>query len=166
MAEGILRHRAAELGVPVEVSSAGAFPGGAPATADATMTLRAMGIDISSHVSRRLDRSILDQADLVLTMTREHLREAVVTDPSAFGRIFTLKEFVRKLKANPNATLADLHQGRSTRDYLRDEPDDDVADPIGKPRHVYEATAQELDTLLRVVAMALPKLNIPTKEAS
>lgn len=166
MAEGILRHRAAELGVPLTVSSAGAFPGGSPATPDAVLTLRAMGIDIDSHVSRRLDRTILDQADLVLAMTREHLREAVVTDPTAFGRIFTLKEFVRRLRAHPHATLADLHRGRSTRDYLASDPADDVADPIGKPRAVYEATAQELDLLLRVVVNALPNLDIPTKENS
>lgn len=168
MAEGILRHRAAELGVPVTVSSAGAFPGGSPATPDAVLTLRAMGIDIDTHVSRRLDRDILAEADLVLTMTREHLREAVVTDPSAFGRIFTLKEFVRKLQANPGATLADLHRGRSTRDYLAQDPNDDVPDPIGKARSVYEDTARDLDVMLRFVAQRLPTLDITprTKEAS
>lgn len=163
MAEGLLRTRTAELGLDVRVSSAGAFPGGSPATPDAVLTLRGMGIDIDHHVSRRLDRDILAGADLVLTMTREHLREAVVTDPSAFGRIFTLKEFVRKLQANPTATLKELHAGRSTRDYLHNDPEDDVPDPIGKPRAVYESTAQDLDVMLRLVAARLPTLGIPAR---
>ena len=168
MAEGILRTRAAELGLDVHVSSAGAFPGGSPATPDAVLTLRTMGIDIDRHVSRRLDRDILAKADLVLTMTREHLREAVVTDPSAFGRIFTLKEFVRKLQDSPTATLTELHKGRSTRDYLHNDPDDDVPDPIGKSRSVYETTARDLDVMLRVVVPRLSTLGIParTEEAS
>lgn len=168
MGEGILRHRAAEAGLSINVSSAGAFPGGSPATPDAIATCADMGIDINSHLSRRLDRTILGEADLVLVMTREHLREAVVTDPSAFGRIFTLREIVRKLRANPHATLAELHQGRSTRDYLHSDPADDVADPIGKPKAEYVKTANEIDDLLRVVVKSLPTMGITsrTEEAS
>ncbi len=168
MAEGILRARAADAGLSVVVSSAGAFPGGSPATPDGILTCQDMGIDISRHVSRRLDRHMIEQADLVLAMTREHLREAVVTDPSAFGRIFTLRELVRKLQSSPGATLAQLHAGRTTRDYLQPAPDDDVADPIGKPRAVYTATAKELDALLQVVVANLPALaaSAPSKETS
>ncbi len=33
-------------------------------------------------------------------------------------------------------------------DLMGDDPDDDVADPIGRPRYEYEATAAELDDLL------------------
>jgi hypothetical protein len=33
-------------------------------------------------------------------------------------------------------------------DMVVDDPDDDVADPIGRPRYEYEATAEELDDLL------------------
>ena len=163
MAEGILRHRAAEAGIDLTVSSAGSFPGGSPATPDAIATCQDMGIDISGHRSRRLDRQILEDADLVLVMTREHLREAVVTDPSAFGRIFTLRELVRKIRANPAATLAELHVGRSTRDYLHSDPNDDVADPIGKPRAEYVKTANEIDELLRVVVSQLGALEIPRR---
>ncbi len=162
MGEGILRHRAAEVGLPITVSSAGSFPSGSPATPDAIATCAEMGIDINNHVSRRLDKAILDQADLVLAMTREHLREAVVTDPSAFPRIFTLREFVRRATANPGATLAELNQGRVTRDYLHADPNDDVPDPIGKPRSEYVKTARDLDVLLRAVVQAIPNL---TKEA-
>lgn len=43
--------------------------------------------------------------------------------------------------------LTELHQGRRLADLLGDSRDDDVADPIGRPRRAYERTAQELEGL-------------------
>ena len=158
MAEGILRARAAEAGIAVQVSSAGLMQGGAPATGDAVAVLSDLGIDISGHVSRRLDREMLTQADLVVTMTRDHLREAVLTEPSAFPRIFTLRELVRHLDQNPGADLAALNVGRSTSDYHGTVPEDDVKDPIGQSKRVYAATAADLDTLLTTLVKSLGTL--------
>lgn len=158
MAEGILRARAAEAGLAVDVSSAGLMQGGAPATPDAVEVLRDLGIDISGHVSRRMDRESLNEADLVLTMTRDHLREAVVTEPGAFPRIFTLRELVRRLDQNPGADLAALNVGRSTGDYHGTVPEDDVKDPIGQSKKVYAATAAELDALLTALVKSLETL--------
>jgi protein-tyrosine-phosphatase len=166
MAEGLLRHRVDAAGLDVHVSSAGALPGGSPATEHAVSVCADRDIDISGHVSRRLDRSILDAADLVITMTREHLREAVVTSPTAFGRTFTLRELVRRIDANPNATLQELHFGRQIGDYISADPADDVADPIGQPRSRYEETAWELDGLLTRVALWLRNVIEPTRAAS
>jgi protein-tyrosine phosphatase len=148
MAEGILRVRAAEAGLSVSVSSAGILSGGAPATENAVAVCAGRGVDISDHVSRRLDASMIEEADLVLAMTREHLREAVVADPSAFDRTFTLRELVRRISESPRATLAELAAGRDLADYVKASKDDDVADPVGQPRHVYEATVAQLDGLL------------------
>ncbi len=158
MAEGILRARAAEAGVAVEVSSAGLMQGGAPATEDAIEVLRDLGVDISTHVSRRIDRDLLSGADLVVTMTRDHLREAVLTEPSVFPRIFPLKELVRRLDENPGADLAALNIGRSTADYNGSMAEDEVKDPIGRPRKVYAATAAELDALLSALVKSLETL--------
>ena len=158
MAEGILRARAAEAGVPVTVSSAGILSGGSPATPDGVAVLAGMGIDISNHVSRRLNRDLVAEADLVLCMTREHLREAVVADPASFPKIFTLKELVRRLEQTPGASMASLALGRKTADYMRNDPEDDVADPIGQPRAKYEATAAELNNLLTTLVKNLETL--------
>ncbi|MEY2424759.1 MAG: protein-tyrosine phosphatase [Actinomycetota bacterium] len=153
MAEGILRTRAAEAGLELTVSSAGIYHGGAPATDNAVAVCADRGVDISNHVSRRLDHSMIEQADLVIAMTREHLREAVVTDPTAFDRTFTLRELVRRLGDSPNATLAEVAAGRDLADYVKASADDDVADPVGQSRRVYETTVSQLDGLLsRLVA--------------
>ena len=165
MAEGILRTRAANVGLDVEVSSAGALAGGAPATEHAVTVCADRGIDISSHVSRRLERPMLDDADLVIAMTREHLREAVVGSPTVFPRTFTLRELVRRIDARPNATLGELHEGRQIRDYISGDPADDVADPIGQPLARYEETAWELDGLLTRVVLWLSRAQ-PTEVAS
>lgn len=158
MAEGILRARAAEAGVDLTVSSAGVMQGGAPATPDAVGVLAELGIDISNHVSQRLDRDLVAGADLVLAMTRDHLREAVLCSPPSFPKIFTLRELVRRLEEMPGADLANLNVGRSTADYHGSKPDDDVKDPIGQPRKIYAATAAELDALLTTLAKSLESL--------
>jgi protein-tyrosine phosphatase len=155
MAEGILRHRATAAGLDVEVSSAGVLAGGAPATDHAIAVCGDRDIDISGHVSRRLDRAIVEDADLIICMAREHLREAVVTSPPAFAHTFTLRDLVRRIDANPQATLEELNHGRAIADYVKNDTADDVADPVGLPRSRYEATALELDGLLTRVALWL-----------
>jgi protein-tyrosine phosphatase len=165
MAEGILRARANAAGLDVHVSSAGVLPGGAPATEHAVSVCADRDIDISRHVSRRLDKAIVEDADLIITMAREHLREAVVTSPPAFAHTFTLRELVRRIEANPQATLNELHAGREIRNYIAAEPADDVRDPIGQPRSRYEETVQELDGLLSRVALWLPNA-LPARAAS
>ncbi len=148
MAEGLLRARAAEAGLDLEVHSAGSMSGGAPATAAAIETCAARGIDISRHSSRRLHWTMVDQADLIIAMSRQHLREAVVVDPTAFARTYTLRDLVRRVEANPHASLEDLHRGRSIDQYVGNDAADDIADPVGKPAGVYKSTADELDGLI------------------
>lgn len=163
MAEGILKARLDEAGIDATVSSAGLIPGGMPATPAAVDVLAERGIDISAHQSRQLAADQIQRADLVLGMTRAHVREAVVLAPDAFPRIFTVKELVQRASvAGARAPdqpmseyLAKLSTGRRLADLLGSDPLDDIADPIGQPRKVYEATASELDEWLARVVDAL-----------
>ena len=166
MAEGILRARAAAAGLDAHVHSAGILPGGSPATDNAITVCSDRGIDISTHRSRRIERSMIEDADLIIAMTREHLREAIVASPAAFARTFTLRELVRRINANPRATLAELHEGRQLDAYLKADPADDIADPVRKPLAAYEATALELDALLARLVLWLPNLASQERAAS
>ena len=163
MAEVLLRQRFSELGVDARVSSAGLLRSGAPASAHGVDILRVRGLDMTTHRSRAMNREILTSADLLLGMAREHVREAVVMDPSLWPRTFTLKELVRRGEAaGPRQTgeplrdwLARVGQGRRVADLTGSSPDDDIADPIGGPRSAYERLALELDGLLdRLVRVA------------
>ena len=155
MAEGLLRARAAAAGVQVEVHSAGSMSGGSPATAAAIAVCAERGIDISAHRSRRLHWTMVDDANLVIGMSRQHLREAVVLDPAAFPRIYTLRDLVRRVEMNPHAALEDLHRGRTLQQYEGSDPAEDVADPVGRPMRVYESTVAELDDLITRLVPAL-----------
>lgn len=163
MAEALLRRRLDDLGIEATVASAGQLRSGQPASAHGVDILRGRGIDMTTHRSRSLSREILASADLVLGMAREHVREAVVTDPSLWPRTFTLKELVRRGEATgPRRVgetmpdwLARVGQDRRVADLTGSSPDDDVEDPIGGPRLAYERLALELDNLIdRLVAVA------------
>lgn len=156
MAEGLLRRLFTDAGIGATVGSAGLMPGGAPATADAVATLAARGVDLRGHRSRTLDAELAQTAPLVVGMTRGHVREACATYGAPLARTFTLKELVRRgEQSGPRADgemltawLARIGAGRRPSDLVRDDPADDVADPVGLPRAVYEKTADELEDLL------------------
>jgi len=156
MAEGVLRSYLAQAGVPASVGSAGLLPGGAPATDDAIAVMAMRGIDIRGHRSRQLNAAIAQGTPLIIGMTRQHVREACVTYGAPIARTFTLKELVRRgEQAGPRAEgetvsawLRRVGAGRQTSDLLGNDPADDVADPVGKPREMYERTVLELEDLL------------------
>jgi protein-tyrosine phosphatase len=163
MAEVLLRHRLSGLAVDAQVASAGMLRAGQPASAHGVDILRARGLDMTAHRSRSMTREVLASADLVLAMAREHVREAVVLDPSLWLRTFTLKELVRRGEAagprrpdeSPEAWLARVGAGRRISELTGSSPLDDVEDPYGGPRSAYERLLVELDNLLdRLVAVA------------
>ena len=163
MAEGLLAARAAERGEVVTAHSAGLMDDGRRATEDGVAVMAARGVDTSGHLSRRMQVEMLERADLVVGMAREHVREAVLLNPSCWSKAFTLKELVRRGEDaggrsadQPVAEwLAKVHAGRTRADLLGSSSEDDVADPIGQRRNAYEATADELDDLTRRLANLL-----------
>jgi len=165
MAEALLRARLEARGVDATVRSAGTRAVGGPASAHAVDVLAEAGLDLRGHESRQLARDDVARADLVLAMAREHLREAVVAHPPALTKAFTLKELVRRAEAaGPRAAdealgawLRRVGTGRSTAGLMGRDPRDDVDDPIGRPRAVYERTYAELvDLVDRLVPLAWP----------
>jgi protein-tyrosine phosphatase len=152
MAEFLLRHRLDDLGVEARVASAGLLEDEMVPTADAIAVMAALGLDTSGHRSRRMVVDELGQADLVLGMARMHVREAVTFFPPCWPKTFTLKEFVRRAEwVGPREAeqpfdewVAKIHAGRNRTELLGSSPEDDVADPIGLSRSVYERTAAEI----------------------
>ena len=157
MAEGLLRAQLAAAGIGAQVGSAGLLPGGSPAQPDAIAVMAERGVDITRHVSCQLTPEIARSANLVLGMARQHVREACVGYGALLQRAFTLKELVRRGdNVGPRREDETLYtwlgragSGRRPTDLVGDSALDDIADPIGKSRQFYEATAEELDELLR-----------------
>ncbi len=73
MAEGIMKRIAEQRGWDLEVSSAGiSAMGNDSPSINAVLALNKMGIDISSHKSRLINKELIDAADLIITMTNQH----------------------------------------------------------------------------------------------
>ena len=94
MAEALARHELAKRGwTRVAVGSAGtsAQPG-EPASAGSLRAASAHSLDLSSHEARRLDATLVEGADLVLTMSASHL--AAVRALGGDGKADLLPHFV------------------------------------------------------------------------
>ncbi len=96
MAEALMRYELEKEGMSGEyaVSSAGtsAFHG-MPASHNAVNTLADMGIDLSQHTARLIDNALIDDADLILTMTGSHKRRLLQMRPDAASKTYTLAEY-------------------------------------------------------------------------
>ena len=160
-----LRARLADRDPRRMVESAGLGASGYPATPPTVDAARAFDLDLTQHRSRQVDAAIVGDADLIVGMERQHIREAVVLDQRVWSRAFTLKELVRRAgpvgQRAPGESLDEwLHrvgEGRRPVDLLGQSQEDDVADPTTDPLADYTTMAREIDTLVReLVDLAWP----------
>jgi len=160
MAAPLLARRLAALGVTVPVRSAGMIRCGDPPHPEVISVMASYGIETASHRSRVVCAADLAQATLVLAMSRENLRYAVIAAPEAWPRAFTLKELNRRgerIGPRPpgepfSRWLSHAHAGRDRVSLLGDSAEDDVADPAGGPLRAYADTARLLERLVTRLA--------------
>lgn len=107
-----------------EVSSAGTWAlTGEPASGNAIVAMAQRGIDLQAHRGTMLNHTIMEQADVVIVMTRNH-REAINAEFPLFR--------------NKVHLMSELHN----RVY-------DIGDPYGGPLNEYESTARQLEGLIQ-----------------
>ena len=160
MAEAIFRSLLVDRGMDWPVSSVGVLEGGHAMVKEALAALGPDGAAMTFHLSRTLSKSDVLEADDNSGMAREHVREVVVIEPEAWGKTFTLKEFVRRSETLPPwfpgrpfvIWLASIHDGRQRDGLQGDSPEDDIADPIGGSPADFVATARLLRDLCGKVA--------------
>jgi protein-tyrosine phosphatase len=163
MAETLLARHLRDLGVEASIGSAGRGAAGLGPPPQAVTALAGRGVDLASHRSRSTTVQLLQDANLVVGMAREHVRDAVALDPDVWSRAFTLKEVVRRgeivgpRRADESVRdwAARVGAGRSPTAMLGSAKADDVADPVGGPAKVYRRTLQELDGLTGRLASLL-----------
>jgi protein-tyrosine phosphatase len=103
-------------GFEVEVASAGTSAlEGTPASGSSIEVAKAHGLDLSHHRSRVLDRSMVRDADLIVTMGVRHRETVGTLDPDALEYTYLLTNFS---------------------DHLHGE----IVDPIGGGLDMYERT--------------------------
>jgi low molecular weight protein-tyrosine phosphatase len=160
MAAALLSAQLTARRAGVAVCSAGIAGTGQPPLPEVIEVMAARGLDVARQRSRAVTPADLAGADLILGMSREHVRHATVLLPRAWPRAFTLRELARRGQ-QAGARDADEPIGgwlaraascRNRRDLLGASPADDIADPTGGPRHGYDATASVLDELTHELA--------------
>jgi protein-tyrosine-phosphatase len=141
MAEGIFKDILKTTDKNIQISSAGinAFEGD-KANLKAIKVLKEKDIDISGHRARQLTIHMLNDADLILTMTYVHKRIIIdyiqkeSDDTSIGNKVFTLKEYAYLISV-----------GKINKHNL------DIADPFGMDYNVYEQTMKEIEKELRTI---------------
>src|SRR4051812_16481649 len=146
----------------VAVESAGTWGHeGAPMEVYAAHALHELGGDPAGFVARELTEQMVVGADLILAATREHRTAAVVLQPRATQRTFTIREFARLAAQVDPGVLPDgdlvargralvrASAGRRGRVPMLDPRDDDLADPYGAPADAFRQCAWLLADSLR-----------------
>ncbi len=149
--------RTAQLGVPGVTAHSAGTHGWPDHAMDHHMAaeLERRGADSDGFRSRRLTRSLVDDADVVLTATAAHRTFVLQERPGAVRRTFTLGQLAAALGEVPDDVhgadlLVAARRARATA-----TADDDVADPYGRGPDAAAAAARHLDELLERV---LPRL--------
>ncbi len=133
MAEGILKKLISDnqANDKLNVLSAGisVFSPGS-ASENAILALNDMQIDISAHTSTQLTEEMIDDADVILTMTNSHKQIIQNVCDDIKGKIYTLMGFAYGTDA-------------------------DISDPYGQDLEIYKKCAAEIYDALKT---AYPKL--------
>lgn len=129
MAEGIFRavSSGTREGTGFSTMSRGihAFDGDSASEHSIKALKKLWNIDISLHKAKMLDHKDVFQADLLLTMTRQHRDTLRGRYPEKLSSIFTLKEYAYPELSADSKLL-------------------DITDPFGMPYQTYESCAKEI----------------------
>ncbi len=134
LAEAILRAELVRRGIDdIIVSSAGtgAWEGRAPSDGAMLVGLE-NDLDISNHRSRHLSRVLVEQANIIFTMSRSHTER--VKKLGGDGRVYLLGDY------------AGLKRSKA-----------EIVDPYGQELDVYRDTFERMKSLLETAAAKLLK---------
>jgi protein-tyrosine phosphatase len=176
LAEQLLRSKAEVLGVPLTVVSAGtrAMVGHRMTPEAAALSLE-YGATSTAHAPAQLTESLIANADLILTATRDHRSEVVSMLPKAVRKTFTVTQFARLAPTlatlalvesvetthaqptvvEPIETLKNMLAKTSEARSLVQTPaaltDDDIADPYRQSSEIYSAVASEINAAAETI---------------
>ncbi|MFK5633259.1 MULTISPECIES: low molecular weight phosphatase family protein [unclassified Ornithinimicrobium] len=141
---------------------------GSPMDERAAGVLGALGGSPAGFVGRRLSEPMVQQAELVLTATREHRADVARMHPRALKRTFTFRELADILDrlppeelpqdADPQARVAALARVAAARRGVRQPrtwTDFDIVDPYRRDDAVYATMREQVESALPAVLRGL-----------
>jgi len=141
-----------------EIASAGVRGwDAAPIDSMVVLELARLGHKATGHKSRTLDVHHVEQADLVLTASREHRASVLAMSPKALRKTFTLREFAALIDSVESDSLEDLVVDASRRRSTA-PTDVDLPDPYMQEPAVHHRVAEDIAAAVDVVATRLSGL--------
>jgi len=128
MAETLLKERIRcleETDRIVALSAGLAAFDGEPASCEACAAMARRGLSLKQHRAQRISKTLVQEADLVLTMGESHKRGLMLLAPDMQERVYSLYEYAGEAG--------------------------EISDPYGGTEAVYEACAVEIDQLLEKI---------------
>lgn len=120
MAEGLLKDLSNKKNLGLQIKSAGVFAMDKDSAANnAVEALNKINIDISDHKSQSVSKELVDEADLILTMSRSHRETLLLNFPDVKDKVYLLNQYALK-------------------------EDRDIQDPFGRDLYNYELTRDEI----------------------
>lgn len=124
MAEGLFKRLVMDEAENWLIGSAGTWASpGLPASSKALTVLREKGFTLDNHLTRSVDKMLLGEFNLILTMEKDQKEALMVEFPEYQGKIYLLSEMI--------------------------DEEYDIADPVGGDLDAYRDTADEIEKILR-----------------
>ena len=126
MAEALMRKLLVKENKDCEVMSAGVSAiEGSPPSRQALEVMREWGVSLEGQRANLLTTDLVEEADLILTMTCQHKVRIKNTYSKVEPKLYTLKEYTAKNKGEKREEV-------------------NVIDPFGQPVSAYRKTAKEI----------------------
>lgn len=162
MAETIMKHMIQKDGreQDFEVLSAGIMAQtGEGASNLAWQTMSEMGLDVSWHRARQLNRSMMQEAHLVFTMTRAHKELLAYQYPDDAGKIWLITEYAAAIKNGSFDKLLQRTEGQEDGDKKETVSESEettaaiseIFDPYGYDIASYQQCAYQLQENLTII---------------
>ncbi len=154
LAAALLSSAFAARDVAAHVTSAGVAAAALPVDPRSVRFAERHNYDISAHRSRQVTPEIIarDGRDLIVGMTREHVRELILLERSAARRTYTIPELTRRAAELPPTGDEELLEwidrigaNRRATDLLGDGGEDEIIDPYGRSDALFASVAEDLE---------------------
>lgn len=170
-----IERRLAQLlsGTGIEISSAGTDAlVGNPIEPGSVVRLQQVGAVCDAFAARRIDRQLIDAADLVLTATREHRAQVVRVQPKALRFCFSLGDFshlaqhIAPSQPEPGESWV-AHVTRLVATVrgsvpARSADESDIIDPYRRGDHFYDQMVSQIEREIGpVIDVLVPRPHRP-----
>ncbi|MFL6024848.1 MAG: hypothetical protein ACJ72O_16030 [Marmoricola sp.] len=123
----------------------------------AAAELESYGGNAKGFAARQLTPELIDQADVVLTATRDLRSQVLAENPAALRRTFTVLEFAALLEMGEGSTPEELVRWAGAHRSAAGNVEQDVPDPFRRGSEAHAAAASAIHDAVQRIAKELDR---------